>query len=345
MGTRFPARVLNAFPSAWKRRHLVRESGGEREPDGFSFTGHLRNARRVLMAWSDDAIEILQAFPAARALVDALPPGTECIHLCEARDAALVQGLFQNAVITWRRETLAWHDQPVRSFVAELKAFAPDITITFALGPYPMVLQAALRAGGARARIAWDTAVQPPFANTRLQSDTNSPRAARFFQCLDLWRYAGFTPRGQWTHLQPDGGRHEAAVREWEAKRAAPETTWLYVQDAANITALDGALFESLQEKIRAREDGRFTLGAVLWNPGMKPVARQGQWLDAPVFNESDFSDLLAALDGARGVIGGHSFALHFASLVDVRVVALLDDASARHDASGLNPRFEAERG
>jgi hypothetical protein len=343
MGTRLPARLLNPFPSAWKRRHLLKASGGDHDPEGVHFTDHLRAARRILLAWSDDAIEILEAFPAARAVVDTLALDTECIHLCEASHADLVQGLFPGAVLTWRRETLAWHDESGRSLVSGLKSFAPDITLTLTQSPYPMNLQAALRASGARVRIGWETAMDAPFANTRLQSETATPRAARFFQCLDLWRYAGFTPRGQWTHLQPDTGRHEEALHEWEVKRATPETTWLYVQDAANITALDAGLFNTIHEKIKMREPGRFTLGAVLWNPDLKPISRQGQWLDAPVFNESDFSALLAALDGARGVIGYHSFALHFSSLVDVRVVALLNASESRHDATGLNPLFEVE--
>src|SRR5690606_32092166 len=107
---------------------------------------------------------------------------------------------------------------------------------------------------------------------------------------------------------------------------------WLFVQDAAAVNALDATLFETLHAKISARESGPFTLGAVLWNPALKPVARQGRWLDAPVFNATDFSTLPAALDGARGIIGFHSFALHFASLTDVRVVALLDATESRHD-------------
>ncbi len=343
LGTRFPARLLNAFPSGWKRRHLVKATGGEQEPEGIAFTEHLRATRRLLLAWPDHEIEILQAFPAARALVNALPPETECIHLCEAVHAPLVQGLFPNPVLTWQRDTLAWHDKGMHALVASLTAFAPDTTLTFALRPFPTVLQAALRASGARARIGWEHALSAPFINTRLQSDEATPYAARFFQCLDLWRYAGFTPRGQWTYLQPDIGRHEKALREWSMRRATPETTWLFVQDAAPVNALDAVLFETLHAHISARETGPFTLGAVLWNPRQKAVARHGRWLDAPVFNETDFSALLAALDGARGVIGYHSFALHFASLTDVRTVALLGPYETRHNASGLNPRFEAE--
>ncbi len=342
LGTRFPTRMLNAFPAAWKRGHLVKATGGEHERESFAFTAHLRATRRLLLAWPDNDIEILQAFPAARALVDGLPPHTECVHVCEASRAALVQGLFPHPVLTWQRETLAWHDDAMRDLVASLKAFAPDTTVTFALTPCPTIVQAALRASGARARIGWESATGAPFANTRLRADDATPYAARFFQCLDLWRYAGFTPRGHWACLLPDVGRHEEALREWQVRRATPETTWLFVQDAATVNALDAALFESLHARISARESGPFTLGAVLWNPMRKVVARQGAWLDAPVFNETDFSALLAALDGARGVIGFHSFALHVASLTDVRVLALLKETESRHDASGLNPKFEA---
>lgn len=341
MGTRFPARFLNVMPAAWKRRHLIKVSGKGEEQESLALTTQLRTSQRLVLAWPDNPVEILLAFPAARALVNGLPPRTECVHLCEASHAALLQGLFPNPVLTWERGALAWHDPATRGLVASLKAFAPDTTLTLAASASPTVLQAILRASGARVRIGWEGATHAPFANTRLHAEAATPYAARFFQCLDLWRYAGFTPRGQWTYLQADTGRHEEAVREWEARRATPESTWLFVQDAASINALDAALFETMRAAISARESGPFTLGAVLWNPSGKPVARLGAWMDAPVFHEAEFSSLLAALDGARGVIGFHGFALHAASLTDVRVVALLKPSETRHDATGLNPKFE----
>ncbi len=343
MGTRFPARMLNAFPAAWKRRHLIRQSGGENEPEGFGFTERLRAARKLLIAWPADPVEILMAYPAARALVEVLPPGSECVHLCEASTSALVQGLFPNAVLEWRAGALAWHDPPARALVANLRAFHPEITVVFSQAPYPSILQAALRASGARIRVGWEGSLSAPFANARLKPDRATPLAARFFAGLDLWNYAGFAPRRRWTHLAPDTVRHDAALREWEAKRATPETTWLFVQDASRVEALDGDLYQELHRRISVREEGRFTLGAVLWNPVMKPISRQGAWLDAPVFNETDFSSFLAAVDGARGAIGFHSFALHFASLIETRVVALLDPSESLYDATGLNPMFEVE--
>lgn len=343
LGARFPARLLNAFPAAWKLRHLVRQSGGEAEAGERNFPGHLRGARRLLVAWPADPIEILMAYPAARALIEVLPAGSECMHLCETGTSALVQGLFPNAVFEWRAGTLAWHDAATRAMVSNLRAFGPDITVTFSQAPYPSILQAALRASGAGIRIGWEGAMSAPFANARLKPDAATPLPARFFGGLELWRYAGFAPHRRWTHLAPDTGRHDAAVREWEAKRAVPETTWLFVQDAARIEALDGDLYQELHRRISLREEGRFTLGAVLWNPSLKPVSRQGAWLDAPVFNEADFSSFLAAVDGARGAIGFHSFALHFASLIETRVVALLDPSESLYDATGLNPLFEVE--
>jgi ADP-heptose:LPS heptosyltransferase len=343
LGLQFPRRLLNLFPTPWKRNYLIQRSGGESEPEGFGFTEHFRDARRIVLAWPKDPVEILEGFPAARAMVDSLPADCQCLHLCESSCADLVQGLFPHAVLEWNAAELAWYAPSVQSLVRELRAFAPDTALILTHTAYPLVLQAALRASGAKARIGWESAVGAPFANTRLKSDPATPHAARFFQSLDLWRYAGLTPRGHWTHLQPDTGRHAEALREWEAKRAVPETTWLFVQDAANLDALDADLFETLQAKIRMREEGRFTLGAVLWNPEAKPISRQGKWLDAPVFNESDFSALLAAVDGARGVIGFHSFALHFAALVEVRCLALLDPSESLHDATGLNPLYEVE--
>lgn len=344
LGTTFPARLLNALPGGWRRRHLIRASGGETEPEGSALTERFRSARKVLLAWPSDPVSILLAFPAARSLVDVLPAGTECLHLCEASCASLVQGLFPNAVLVWDAPRLAWHDAATKVLTRNLRGFAPDITVAFSVAHYPTVLQAALRASGARVRIGWDGATNAPFVNASLSAEGATPLAARFFRCLDLWRYAGFAPRTQWTWLRPDTGRHEEAVREWETRRADPGSTWLFVQDAADIDALDADLFEELRARIAAREPGRFTLGAVLWNPSRKPVERRGGWMDAPVFNEADFSALLAALDGTRGVIGFHGFALHFASLVEVRCVALLKPSEGVYDATGLNPLFEAER-
>lgn len=343
LGTRFPARLLNALPAAWKLGHLIRESGGEKEPEGPGLTELLRGTRRLLLSWPTDSLEILTAYPAAYALLETLPPGSECVHLCEAADAPLVQGLFPGAVLDWKASTLAWHDPSVRSLASNLKGFAPDAAVVFSRSRYPTVLQAALRASGARLRVGWEGATEAPFVNASLKSDPATPLAARFFRCLDLWGYAGYPSARRWTYLAPDTGRHEAALREWESKRAAPETTWLFVQDAARVEALDGDLYEELARRVALRGEERFTLGAVLWNPGMKPISRQGAWLDAPVFNESDFSAFLAALDGARGAVGFHSFALHFASLVETRVLALLDPSESLYDASGLNPMLEVD--
>jgi hypothetical protein len=343
LGTRLPTRLLNAFPAAWKRNHLIRESGGEKETEGFGLTEFLQGARRLLLAWPSDPIEILAAYPAARALAETLPPGSECAHLCDASCAALVQGLFPHAVLEWKPQALAWHDPDMRALAGSLRAFAPDVAVILSQARYPAVLQAALRASGARLRVGWEGAAEAPFVNTLLKPDPGTPLAARFFRSLDLWGYAGFAPSRRWTHLSPDTGRHEAALREWEAKRAAPETTWLFVQDASRVEALDGDLYEELARRVGLRGEERFTLGAVLWNPAMKPISRQGAWLDAPVFNESDFSSFLAALDGARGAVGFHSFALHFASLVETRVLALLDPSESLYDATGLNPLLEVD--
>jgi hypothetical protein len=343
LGTRWPTRLLNAFPAAWKRNHLVRESGGEKEPESFGFTGFLQGARRLVLAWPTDPVEILMAYPAAHALVGTLPPGSECAHVCESANAALMQGLFPGAVFEWKASALAWHDPSVRALVNDLRAFAPEAAVIFSRSRYPAVLQAALRASGARLRVGWEGASEEPFVNTLLKADPATPLPARFFRAIDLWGYAGFPTSRRWTHLSPDTGRHEAALREWEAKRAAPETTWLFVQDATRIEALDGDLYEELARRVALRGEEGFTLGAVLWNPGMKPVSRQGAWLDAPVFNETDLSSFLAALDGARGAVGFHSFALHFASLVETRVLALLDPSESLFDATGLNPMLEVD--
>ena len=343
LGTRLPTRLLNAFPAAWKRNHLIRECGGDKEPESFGFTDHLRAARRLVFAWPVDPIEILAAYPAARALAEALPPDSEFASLCEASSAALVQGLFPGAVLEWKASTTAWHDPSVRTLVGDLRRFAPEVVLVFSQTRYPAVLQAALRASGARLRVGWEGATEAPFVNALLRPDRAMPLAARFFRALDLWAYAGFTPGRHWTFLAPDTGRHESALREWESKRAAPETTWLFVQDASRVHSLDGDLYEELTRRVALRGEERFTLGAVLWNPAMKPVSRQGAWLDAPVFNETDFSAFLAALDGARGVVGFHSFALHFASLIETRALALLDPSESSYDVTGMNPLFEVD--
>lgn len=343
LGTRFPQRLLNALPQGWKQRHLLRKSAAARGGNGLHFSEDLRKARKVLFAWPDRQEEILLAFPAARELLDALPPGTECVHLCETGGHALVQGLFPNAVLEWNVRQLAWHDPPLRALVKGLRAFSPDIAVLFSHAPCPVSLQAVLRASGAKVRVGWEGAVDASYVNARLESDPSTPLAARFFQCLKLWRYAGFAPRERWVRIQPDTGRHLEALEEWDAKRATPETTWLYVQDAAAGRPLNAELFEFLHGRVRAREPDKFTLGAVIWNPAGGDVPREGPWLDAPVFGEPDFSSMLAALDGARGVIAYNGFGLHFASLAEVRCLALLKPDEAVYDSSRLNPLFEVE--
>ena len=341
LGTRFPARLLNLMPPAWKHGHLIRGSGREETP--FALGAQLRDARRVVIAWPDDPVEIVTGFPAAHALVEVLPRDTDCVHLCEADSAPLVQGLFPGAVLTWRRSELAWHDPAVRTLREGLKAFAPDLVLAWSQRHLPLVLQAVLRSGGAGLRLGWEGAVDAPFANLRLRPDPASPACASYFRALDLWRHAGFGPRTVWPRLQPDTVRHDAALQEWRGKRAQPSSTWLLALDAETTTTLDAERFEDLTRRLRARGEGDATLGAVLWNPDRNPVTREGPWLDAPVFNETDHTALLAALDGVRGVIGPHGFALHFAALSEAPVIALLDASESRYDASGLNPRFEVE--
>ncbi len=343
LGTRFPQRLLNALPAGWKRKHLLRKSSNKRTAETFHFSTDLRDARKLVFAWPDRSEEILIAFPAARAVIDALPSGTECVHLCETADRDLVQGLFPHAVLDWSRGALPWHDPPMRTLVSNLRRFGPDTTISFSRAPIPLPLQAALRSSGAKVRIAWEGAMDAPYANTFLQPDPATPLAARFFQCHTLWRYAGINPQERWLRITPDTGRHLEALEEWESKRATPATTWLFVQDAATGRPLTRDLFQTLRERIRARHPEKFTLGAVVWNPGGGDVPREGPWHDAPVFGEPDFSSMLAALEGARGVIAFNGFGLHFASLAEVRCLALLTHDEAIYDSSKLNPLFEVE--
>lgn len=347
LGKRYPTRLLNLLPKAWRRHHLETKSRPPEDPETsgeFSFTDHFRDARRLLIAWPERAEDILVAFPAARALVEALPEGTECAHLCEARQASLVQDLFQGTVLEWRDSEIAWHEPAMQHLTRSLTAVAPDTVLVLAQDPYPLVLQAALRAARARAVIGWEGAISAPYANIRLSAEAGTPRAARCFQALGLWRYAGLTPREDWTRLQPDPARARSAADVWARHRAAPETTWLYVHDVQDANRpLDAALHARLEERIRARDGGAFTLGALLWNPWNRQVAREGAWLDAPVFGESDLGGLLALLDGTRGVAAFQGFGLHFAALADTRVLALLKRNEAGYDSSGLNPLFETE--
>lgn len=341
LGTRFPARLLNVMPRDWKIRHLVRRSG--REETSFALGPHLRDARRVVLAWPEDPVEIVAGFPAAHALMEVLPQDTDCIHLCEATCAPLVQCLFPGAVLTWNRTALAWHDPAVRTLRRSLQAFKPDLTLAWSQRRLPLVLQAMLRATAAPVRIGWQDATDAPFANLRLRPDPATPLCAGYFQALDLWRHAGYSPRLAWTHLQPDTGRHDAALHEWQVKRAQPATTWLLALDAESTDTLDAERFEDASARLRARGETGITLGALLWNPAQRPVTRLGPWLDAPVFNETDHPAFLTALEGVRGVIGPHGFALHFAALSEAPVIALLDPSEARYDASGLNTRFDVE--
>ncbi len=350
LGKHFPQRLLNFFPKTWKRDHLVQKSGGNHEAQDLNFSEHFRSARKMILAWPERPEEILLAFPAARALLDALSPETEYLHLCESKSAALVQGLVPGTVAEWKDSEIAWYAPVVQTLVRNLRAFAPDTILILSQTPYPTVLQAALHATHAPVRIGWESAVGAPFINTRLQAESTTPLAARGFQSVGLWRYAGFNPREDWTRIQSDEESRLLSANEWVHKRAAPENTWLYVHEVmpgpkGTVAGrrLDSALFAFLEEKIAAREVPGFTLGAVLWNPGDLDVTREGAWLDAPIFNESDFPALLSVLEGARGAIGFNGFGLHFASLVEVRCLALLKQDEALYDATGMNKMFEVE--
>ena len=343
LGKKFPRLLLNFFPKKWKRNHLVEKSGGAHEPRELSFVEHFRTARKFILAWPERPEEILLAFPAARALFNALPEESEYLHLCEAKNAALVQGLFPGTLVEWKESEIAWHEPKVKSLVKNLRAFAPDTILMLGYSPYPTVLQAALRATEAPVRIAWESAAGEPFANTRLQADEATPLAARGFQCLSLWRYAGYAPREEWMRIQGDSESGLETAERWARKRASPENTWLYIHDASSGRPLDDRLFSALEEKISARDVPGFTLGAAIWNPDNKDVPREGGWLNAPLFIESDLPGLLGVLEGARGTLAYHSFGLHFASLLEVRCLALLKPEEALYDASSVNKLFEVE--
>jgi hypothetical protein len=354
LGKRFPRMLLNFFPKGWKRRRLVEQSGGDQEPADLDFSDHFRSTRKLLLAWPERPEEILLAFPAARALFEALAADTDCLHLCEARTSGLVQGLFPGAVVEWKDSETAWHEPAMQTLARNLRAYAPDTLLILSQTSYPTVLQAVLRSTRAPVRIGWEGAVGAPFANARLSAEASTALPARGFQALALWRYAGFSPREEWMRIQSDEEARLLAANEWIHKRAAPENTWLYVHEVVPGPskngrgvpagrALDDALFSYLEEKVAAREVPGFTLGAVLWNPAGLDVPRAGAWLDAPIFNESDFPGLLSVLEGARGAIAFNGFGLHFASLVETRCIALLKPGEALYDASGVNKMFEAE--
>jgi hypothetical protein len=343
LGKKFPRVLLNFFPRSWKRAHLVEKSGGAHEPREIAFADHFRAARKMILAWPERPEEILTAFPSARALLDALPEETEYLHLCEAKDSALVQGLFPHAVVEWKDNEIAWHEPEMQSLVRDLRDFGPDTVLILGHSSYPTVLQAVLRATLAPVRIAWESAAGEPFVNTTLQADVSTPLAARGYQCLGLWRHAGFTPREDWMRIQSDPDSRLEMAERWARKQAAPENSWLYVHDAGSGRPLDDALFSFLEEKISERDVPGFTLGALIWNPSGREVPRTGGWLSAPLFMESDLPRMLGVLDGARGAVAYQGFGLHFASLVEVRCLALLKEGEAIYDASGVNKLFEVE--
>ncbi len=336
-----PHRLLHAMPGAWKRRYLLRQSGGIQGCDAFNLAERLKKTQRLLVAWPTRAEDMLLAVPAVKSLREALGEGVVFGHLAEAALGPFLSGLFPGVpLIAWDQGSLAWHEPAVQNCLASLRAFNPDTALGL-LDPFPPVLQALVKASGAGVRIAIDPKhVSWPYANVRIASDPSAPLAGRYFQPLGLWRYAGFPAEERWSRIQPDDSQRKAVAENWAASGSAPEQTWLYLHATASGPALDPGLHALLREKIQKREQGNFALGLLHWNSSGEELQREGVWRESPLLTADGLGALLGIMDGARGVVAFQGPALHFASLAEVPCLALLRKEEKAYDVSPWNPLF-----
>ncbi len=339
LGNRLPYRFLEILPQSWKHRYLLRQSGGDVDCGVFDLSKKLQALRRLLIVWPERVEEMLLAVPTVKALSEALGNGATCAHFAEVRTVPFLSGLFPAApLVGWDRGSLAWHEPAVQTALASLRAFHPDAAICW-LNPFPSVLQAVVKASGAGIRIAFESVGTWPYANVEMAPDAENPLPARYFHCLALWRYAGFSPQEKWARIQSDAEQRRDAADKWAGALAQPEQTWLYLH-LSDGQDLDDALHAQLSLCLQAHEAAGFRLGWVEWAAAASGPG-EGAWRGAPSLQASGWSNLLALIEGVRGVLAFQGAALHFASLAEVRCLALLRRSEAAYDASRWNRLFQ----
>lgn len=344
LGKRWPHRLLQAMPLSWKRRYLLRQSGGELGCESFDLTGHLRNSRRFLLVWPERGEDLLSAFPALLALRAAIGKDAVYLNLCSSEMAAQVADLFpEEQILSWSREDLAWHEPSLKAVTESARVFSPQTSINL-MRSCPSVIKAVVKASGAELRMAVDGQDDWPYVNMRVQGETDSPLAGHYFQLLNPWRYAGFAVREQWPSLPSDAGQQQDAAITWADSGALPEQTWLYLHDASDKTRpLDDDLYSWLWEKIQMREPEEAAIAMAVVNSPDKSVAREGKWRSIPILKAAGLSGFSSLVSLARGVAAFQGEGLHLASLSDVRCLAFLRREEARYDVSNWNPLFEVE--
>jgi hypothetical protein len=344
LGKRWPHRLLQAMPLSWKRRYLLRQSGGELGCESFDLTGHLRNSRRFLLVWPERGEDLLSAFPALLALRAAIGRDAVYLHLSTSDMTALVADLFpEEQILSWSRKNLAWHEPSLKAVTESARVFSPQTSINL-MPSCPSVLKAVVKASGAELRMAVDGRDDWPYVNMRVQWKTDSPLAGHYFQLLNPLRYAGFTVREQWPSLPSDADRRRNAAKTWADSGSLPEQTWLYLHDALDETRpLDDDLYSWLWEKIQMREPEEVAIAMAVLNPPDKPVAREGKWRNVPILKTEGLSGFPSLVSLARGVAAFQGVGLHLSALSDVRCLAFLRREEARYDVSNWNPLFEVE--
>ncbi len=343
LGKRWPHNLLQMFPAGWKRRYLLRKSGGDTASPVFNLTESLNTAKRFLLIWPERAEDVLLAFPAMRVLRETTGTDSVYAHLCRADLTPLIADLFPGEqLLSWTREDLAWHEPAVQSEAESLRTFSPDISINL-MRPSPTVIKALVKASGAPLRMAVDDG-DAAYANLRVKAEPDSSLASLYFQFLNSWRYAGLNPQEHWPRLPFDADERQDAAEAWAASGASPERTWLYVynpEDTAH--PLDDDLYVWLWEKIQTRESSEVFMGLVVLNAPNNLVARDGKWRDVPVVKSSRLSSFSSIVDMARGVAAFQGPGLHIASLTDVRCLAFLKREESAYDVSDLNKMFTVE--
>jgi len=336
-----PRRLLQLFPASWKRNYLLRHSGGREDTGRLSLPDQLLAAKRILIVWPERGEDLLMAFPAIESLRRVAGEDAVFAHLAPSELNWLLADFFPaGQILSWTREGLAWHAPAVQALVDSLQTFSPEMSINL-MDPCPSVLRAAVRASGAQLRLAMESTPTWPYANIRVQTESETPLAGRYFRILDSWRYAGFEPSEQWPVLPVEAEQRQDGEEAWKLSGAAPESTWLFAHDVADVSrTLDDDLYEQVWEQIQSADSGEVSIALALLNAPSQGIGREGRWRDVPLLKASGLLEFSALAGLARGVAAFQGIPLHIASFSDVRCLALLREDETAYDTSAWNKAF-----